>query len=105
MNPHLSADPQIGETTHAFIDQMVAGYRYSYAVNQNSLRAFRHFSSALKIAETLGQVEFIKAALIGILNLFSHEIYLGSKQFEPYLEQFTTLKSDRQMPFYSCFTN
>ncbi|MBO0323540.1 sensor histidine kinase [Muricauda sp. CAU 1633] len=77
-----------------FLNGLISGYQSTYAVKRNSLEAFKNFSEALKIAEQLDKSYLIKAALIGLLDLFSSEIFIGGKQYAPYLERFIELKSD-----------
>ncbi len=77
-----------------FIKYLIAGYQNVYAIKQNDLQAFKQFSQALKLAEELENMVMIKATLFGILDLFASEIFLGSKQFEPYLERLIEIKSD-----------
>ncbi len=77
-----------------FVKHLISGYQRHYAVKPNNLEAFKHFSEALKLSYELAQEEYTKAALMGILELFAAEIFIGSKQFEPYLDQFSALKSD-----------
>lgn len=77
-----------------FVKLLNLGYHHNYALKQNNLQAFKSFSNALKLADEMGNEVLIKAALIGILDLFADEIFIGSKQFEPYLERFTELRSD-----------
>ncbi|GAB5473398.1 MAG: hypothetical protein Mars2KO_14970 [Maribacter sp.] len=86
----LQANPELN-----FVKYLILGYQNSYASNQNSLEAFKNFSASLKLAEELENEVLIKAGLIGILDLFVSEIFIGGKQFEPYLEQFIELKTDK----------
>ncbi|MDO1514791.1 hypothetical protein Q2T41_19260 [Maribacter confluentis] len=77
-----------------FIKYLIEGYSNSYALKQDNLQAFKSFSNAIKLADKIGDKVFVKAALIGILDLFASEIFIGSKQYLPYLERFIAIKSD-----------
>ncbi|TVZ16928.1 sensor histidine kinase [Maribacter sp. MAR_2009_72] len=78
----------------SFIKYLIAGYQNNYAVKQNNLEAYKNFLNALKLAEKTKKNYFIKAALFGMLDLFAGEIFIGSKQYQPYLERLTELKED-----------
>jgi len=95
VNPNIISNKEQTEDENLnFIKYLVAAYQYNYAEKQNNLEAYKLFSSALKLASKLDQNEFKKAALIGILDLFANEIFIGSKQFDAYLEQFSELRED-----------
>jgi len=78
-----------------FVKFLTLGYQNAYASKRNSLEAYNNFSEALKLGESMGKANFIKAALIALLDLFGSEIFIGSKQYEPFLERFIELKSDQ----------
>lgn len=78
-----------------FIKYLILGYQNTYAKKPDNLKAFIHFSDALKISEIIKNKDLSKAALIAILNLFSKEIFIGSKQYKPYLDQFIELEADQ----------
>lgn len=78
-----------------FIKNLIAGYQNNYAVNQDNLQAFKYFSKAIKLSDKIGDKVLIKTALIAMLDLFATEIFIGSKQYEPYLDRFSKMKSDR----------
>ncbi|KAA2219123.1 sensor histidine kinase [Maribacter flavus] len=78
---------------HAFTKLLYQGYQYAYNPNRQSLEAYKKFSNALKVAQKMKNIYLEKAALIAILNLFSTEIFIGSKQYESFLERFTEIKS------------
>ncbi len=77
-----------------FVKLLSLGYINSYASKRNSLEAYKNFSDALKLSESMGEINLIKVALIALLDLFGSEIFIGSSQFEPFLERFIELKSD-----------
>lgn len=77
-----------------YVKLLISAYQNNYATKQNNLEAYKKFSSALKLADEIENTVYIKAALIGILDLFAEEIFIGSKQFEPYLTRFIELKTD-----------
>ncbi|WP_405380767.1 sensor histidine kinase [Maribacter sp. LLG6340-A2] len=79
----------------SFIKYLIAGYQNNYAEKQNNLEAYKNFLNALKLAEKTEKRYFIKAALFGMLDLFAGEIFIGSKQYQPYLERLTELKEDK----------
>lgn len=78
-----------------FVKNLILGYKYTYGTKQNNLEAFKRFSLALKLGYEINNTVLEKAALIALLDLFRSEIFIGSKQFEPYLERFVELRSDR----------
>ncbi|WP_405399892.1 ATP-binding protein [Maribacter sp. Asnod2-G09] len=78
-----------------FVKLLILGYQNAYASKRNSLKAYNNFSDALKLSETIGNANLIKASLIALLDLFGSEIFIGSKQYESYLERFIELKSDK----------
>jgi signal transduction histidine kinase len=77
-----------------FINLLRLGYENQFASKRNSLEAYKYFSKALKLSEKIGEISLTKACLIALLDLFGTEIFIGSKQYEPFLERFTELKSD-----------
>lgn len=77
-----------------FIKKLTLGYQSAYASKRNSLKAYNEFSEALGISEKIGSSYLTKAALIALLDLFGSEIFIGSKQYSPYLDRFIELKSD-----------
>lgn len=77
-----------------FVKFLISAYQNNYAIKQDNLQAFKNFSSALKIAESLENEVLAKAALIGTLDLFAAEIFIGSSQFEPFLERLIELRND-----------
>ncbi|MFD0796019.1 sensor histidine kinase [Maribacter chungangensis] len=82
-----------------FIKYLILGYQHNYASNQDNLAAFKCFTNALKLAQKTKNKVYTKAALLGILDLFVSEIFIGSKQFQPFLELFIDLKTDRTDDF------
>lgn len=78
-----------------FLKHLIFGYRQTYAVQQDNLAAFIHFSEALKLSEKIENNVLSKAALIALLDLFTTEIFIGSKQYAPFLERYIELKSDQ----------
>lgn len=78
-----------------YLKLMILGYQNTLASNQKNLKAYNYFSDALKLSEKLNDNTLIKAALIAILDLFGSEIFIGSKQYSPFLERFMELKSDK----------
>ncbi|MFS4416968.1 ATP-binding protein [Maribacter sp. 2307ULW6-5] len=90
----LLAQGNKGDRRTEFARHMVAGYHFSEGNIPDHLEAFKRFSEALKMAEDMNNAIFSKAALIGILNLFSREIFIGGKQYKPYLERFAALGTD-----------
>lgn len=78
-----------------FVKHLLLGYQYTYNSKQNNLEAFKRFSLAIKISNELDNKVLEKSALIALLDLFRAEIFIGSKQFEPYLERFAALATDQ----------
>ena len=74
---------------------LIVGYQELYSNNQTSIEAYINFSSALNLSEQDNSDYLIKASLIALLDLLKHEIFIGSKQYNPYLDRFRELKSDR----------
>ncbi len=77
-----------------FVKRLLLGYQHAYTSKRNSLEAYNHFSGALTLSEKIGTIYLTKAALIALLDLFGSEIFIGSKQYAPYLDRFVELKSD-----------
>ncbi|TLF46349.1 sensor histidine kinase [Maribacter aurantiacus] len=77
-----------------FVKRLIAGYQQTYASKQDNLQAYINFSEALKLSDELDNPILTKAALIALLDLFRFEIFIGSKQYIPFLERFIELKSD-----------
>tara|TARA_R110002051_G_scaffold64139_2_gene116782 strand:+ start:27997 stop:29850 length:1854 start_codon:yes stop_codon:yes gene_type:complete len=83
------------DKTIDFLNALISGYYFQYASKQDNLKAYKYFSNAIKLSNEIENSEYIKAALIGMLGVFSDEIFIASKQYEPYLNEFIELKSDR----------
>lgn len=77
-----------------FITILLEGYQELYNEDTSSLEAYKKFSESIKIAEAIQKPYLIKAGLIGMLELLRREVFIGSKQFKPYLEYLKQLKSD-----------
>lgn len=77
-----------------FIKYLIQGYEKTYASEQDNLEGYKNFTKALKLGEELKRPVLTKAALIALLDLFRMEIFIGSKQYAPFLERFIELKSD-----------
>ncbi|MEP2057747.1 MAG: ATP-binding protein, partial [Maribacter litoralis] len=78
-----------------FIKYLILGYQSTFKDKQNNLEAYKNFSKAIKIADELKEIKLIRAAHIAMLDLFASEIFIGSKQYEPYLERFITIKENQ----------
>jgi signal transduction histidine kinase len=85
---------QSSSQTINFLNLLISGYQLYYSTKQEHLKTYKYFSSAIKLSDEIGNKVFTKAALISMLDLFATEIFIGSKQYEPYLNQFMELKSD-----------
>ncbi|WP_179213198.1 sensor histidine kinase [Maribacter sedimenticola] len=77
-----------------FLKKMIAGYNAQLLGGDSTIIAYQEFSKALAISESLGNIAYTKTALIGILDLLKEEIFIGSKQFELYLNYFDDIKAD-----------
>ncbi len=97
----LDSDPE----EIKFLKFLIIGHQFKYAERQDNLKAFINFSEALKLGEREKNPVLIKAALIAILELFRAEIFIGSKQYKPYLERFVELESDRTDSILSIIYN
>ena len=73
---------------------LTMGYQELLSNNQTSIQAYTNFSKALNLAEQLDKNYLKKACLIALLDLLKHEIFIGSKQFDPYLKYFKEIKED-----------
>jgi len=76
------------------IKRIINGYHYQRISNPSLLDAYHNFSEAIKISRASGEGTLTQLALIGILNLIKSEIYIGSKQYLPYLEHLKELRVD-----------
>ena len=83
------------DTELNFIKYLILGYQSTFKDKQNNLEAYKNFSKAIKIADELKEIKLIRAAHIAMLDLFAGEIFIGSKQYEPYLDRFMTIKEDQ----------
>lgn len=80
--------------TEKIIKNLIMGYQNTFGQVPSSLDAYMSFSKALKMSEEINLAYLQKASLIAILDLFKKEIFIGSKQYKPYLERFEALRSD-----------
>ncbi|WP_089371203.1 sensor histidine kinase [Dokdonia pacifica] len=77
-----------------YLQTLYNAYVYRYQDIQDNLEAYKLFLKALKIAENENNTLKKQNALIGILDVFASEIFIGSKMYLNYLEQFTELNTD-----------
>lgn len=85
---------ETSDKTINFLNSLIAGYHFQYGSKQDNLQAYKHFSNAIKLSDEIENRVYVKAALIGMLGVFADEIFIASKQYEPYLNHFIELKSD-----------
>lgn len=78
-----------------FVKLLLRGYQELYDENTNSLEAYKRFSESIFFAEKLEKDYLVKASLIGMLDLLRREIFIGSTQFEYYLDYFERLNEDK----------
>lgn len=76
------------------VKNLFLGYKELYDNNQSSIEAYKFYSEAIFISSRSKYTFLLKASLIAILDLLKVEIFIGSKQFEQYLNHFRELKSD-----------
>lgn len=89
------------ELEYKYIVKLIQGYENKYLIEIESIDVFKEFAIALKISQELKSPYLEKAALISILNLFTEEIFIGSKQYLIYLKRFNEIKSDSSDEVYS----
>lgn len=82
------------QTNLRILKHLIFGYQNLYANNQTSIDAYASFSKALNLSEQSEKNFLTKACLIAVLDLLKHEIFIGSRQFAPYLDHFREIKSD-----------
>ncbi|WP_186435568.1 sensor histidine kinase [Maribacter sp. MAR_2009_72] len=73
---------------------IINGYLYQYQKSPKILQAYNSFSKAKSIADETGNKLLVKLALTSILNLIKAEIFIGSKQYEPYLNHLKEINDD-----------
>ena len=76
------------------LNYLVLGYQYSLGDKQSSIDAYKNFIKAYKISDKIENKNLKKISLIALLDLFKREIFIGGKQYKPYLDEFENLKSD-----------
>tara|TARA_R110001632_G_scaffold150172_4_gene267586 strand:- start:2251 stop:4098 length:1848 start_codon:yes stop_codon:yes gene_type:complete len=92
--PDTVAISPISDKDLIFIQLLIDGYYETYKEEQSNLEAFKKFSEALNLAKSENKKYQIKASLIAILDLFAKEIFIGSTQYETYLEEFEDSQED-----------
>ncbi len=94
-NPIKSFNPDTLSTNNSSIDflkAMISGYNNRFGETSKRINAYEDFLQALKYTEDIDDPTYKKTALIAILDLLKSEIFIGSQQYESYLEYFRELK-------------
>ena len=73
------------------MENLIKGYNEFYSTQGSSLVAYNFFSEALNLANSFNSIELTKFSLISILEVLRKEIFIGSKQFRPYLNHYNQL--------------
>ncbi len=77
------------------ITHLIIGHNELLKENYSSIKSYEAFSRALNISNTIGNKELTKFCIVSILQLLRKEIFIGSRQFEIYLNQFRELIDSR----------
>ncbi|UJH66664.1 sensor histidine kinase [Allomuricauda sp. SCSIO 65647] len=76
------------------LGHLIIGYSRIYGNEQNGLAAFKNFVEVLEIGDRLEKKYISKAALIALLELFKKEVFIGSAQYQYYLDRLKLLSND-----------
>jgi len=76
------------------IKNLLNGYQYIQYDQTHLIEAYKHFSIALKLSEEAEINEAKIFTLVAILHLLKNEIFIGSTQYEFYLNYLKDIKSD-----------
>tara|TARA_R110000744_G_scaffold363266_1_gene471544 strand:+ start:1111 stop:2949 length:1839 start_codon:yes stop_codon:yes gene_type:complete len=88
-------EKSIGDSKELEIVKLITnGYLYQYHDQPKILQAYNSFSQAKGIADKEDNRPLSKFAVTSILNLIKAEIFIGSKQYVPYLDHFKELSDD-----------
>lgn len=88
--------PKSNLNNEQFVYQILKGYnKLSTGKNENN-EAFNNFLAALEIAQTIENIDLKKFALITVLDQLKSQIYIGSNQYEEYLNLFREIKTDKE---------
>ncbi|MGV6832003.1 MAG: sensor histidine kinase [bacterium] len=77
-----------------FMYHLLKGYKLRFQADQENLEAFKCFSKALELSYSEKNELKKKNALIAILDVFASDIFIGSKRFKNYLDQYKELDKD-----------
>ncbi|MFS4493718.1 sensor histidine kinase [Maribacter sp. 2308TA10-17] len=77
-----------------YLKSLLNGYIFSTKNNYGNVEAFESFLNAYKYAEDSTNNTYKKTSLIAILDLLRYQIFIGSNQYELYLNAFRDIKSD-----------
>lgn len=80
-----------GNDEEYILRELITGYNILLAENYSSLIAYQSFSNALNRAHKIGNNDAVKFCITSILETLSKEIFIGSKQFQMYLNQYEKL--------------
>lgn len=90
----VNINPQNTDVEYKILAKLISGYEFLNYKKVNNLQAFKEFSIALRISQEVKNTFLEKASLLAILNVFSTEIFIGSKVYLVYLDRFKELRSD-----------
>ncbi len=76
------------------LSYLIIGYSRINGDSHNGLAAFKNFTEALEIGDNLEKEYISKAALIALLELFKKEVFIGSNQYQYYLNRLKLLSED-----------
>jgi len=78
-----------------YLYKIIKGYYHRFKDKQDNLLAFKNFSQALQFANDNKNNLQKKVALTSILDVFASEIFIGSKRYQNYLNQYEEIASDK----------
>ena len=90
----VNINPQNTDVEYKILAKLISGYEFLNYKKVDNLQAFKEFSIALRRSQKIKNTVLEKASLLAILNVFSTEIFIGSKVYLVYLDRFKELRSD-----------
>lgn len=91
--------PEIAEVSSEYeltnlLKHLNNGFAFQLSDERSILKSYQSFSKAIGISDKMGLDFLTKMCLFEVLSLIKSEIYIGSKQYLPYLEHLRELRAD-----------
>ncbi|WP_157483800.1 sensor histidine kinase [Maribacter hydrothermalis] len=100
-----SNTPENKTKYNLILTHLIEGYKEFYSDEYSSIKAYQSFSDALSLSYDTENVELVKFCLISILNILRTEIFIGSKQFNIYLNHFKEIANSKDDQLLIAFYN